>query len=321
MRKFKNPLKCIAFVAILLVLLNLLSQLFMPKNDFKEIDSKNSVAHAFLNERENSIDVLILGDSEAYASFSPMQLYRDFGFTTYNCGTSRQYIQDSYDFLQAFVDRQSPEIVVLEANLLYRSDGKSGDRLRTFQNNIRKLVPIFEFHNRWKDVSLKGIKSKEDLNWRDENKGFRLNNQVKAYKGKEYMKPCQTSQSITNTNEDYFTKIVDYCKEKGVTLVLVNTLSPKNWTYEKHNGVQKLADEKGVPYLDMNILQNEIKVNWKKDTYDKGDHLNLRGAKKVTDYFGRYLVDNFNLPDKRNDADYADWNDDLQKYLDNIDKL
>ena len=43
------------------------------------------------------------------------------------------------------------------------------------------------------------------------------------------------------------------------------------------------------------------------DYYDNRAHTNALGAEKVTAYFGRWLRENYDLPDRRNDAAYASW--------------
>ena len=39
-----------------------------------------------------------------------------------------------------------------------------------------------------------------------------------------------------------------------------------------------------------------------------GSHTNIFGAKRYTKWLGQYLKDNYNLPDRRSDNKYADWN-------------
>ena len=39
-----------------------------------------------------------------------------------------------------------------------------------------------------------------------------------------------------------------------------------------------------------------------------------KGAKKVTSYLGMYLKSKYELPDHRNDVDYAGWTKELKKY-------
>ena len=71
---------------------------------------------------------------------------------------------------------------------------------------------------------------------------------------------------------------------------------------------------KGVPYLDFNLLEKELGINWKTDTMDGGDHLNMNGAKKVTEYLGAYLKKNYVLSDYRENQMYQYWHRDWKKY-------
>ena len=69
-------------------------------------------------------------------------------------------------------------------------------------------------------------------------------------------------------------------------------LHTKEW-YENY------AKENELPYIDLNMKTKEIGIDWKTDSYDKGDHLNLHGAQKVTAYMGKYLTENYSMPDHR----------------------
>ena len=48
-------------------------------------------------------------------------------------------------------------------------------------------------------------------------------------------------------------------------------------------------------------------IDWKSDTLDKGDHLNLSGAHKITDYMITYLQEHYVLPDHRGDEKFTSW--------------
>jgi hypothetical protein len=51
--------------------------------------------------------------------------------------------------------------------------------------------------------------------------------------------------------------------------------------------------------------QEEIGIDWSKDTYDTGLHLNVYGAEKAADWFGKVLQEQCNVPDRRNDTEIS----------------
>ena len=75
-----------------------------------------------------------------------------------------------------------------------------------------------------------------------------------------------------------------------------------------------MADEIGCDYVDMNVINDQIGIDWSKDTCDGGDHLNHAGAVKSTRFLIDYLSGLNILEDHRGDPDYKQWDECLEKY-------
>jgi len=322
----KRTIKCIVFLGILFAILCLLSKVFIPKNNTLEagIGKRKQPASGIFTEPENTIDVLVLGDSESYNSYIPLELWNQYGFTSYICGTPAQRISNSYEYLELAYKRQKPKIVILEANNLYTKNGF----VRRMKETIDKFIPAFEYHDRWKNLSKEDFYKSPNYTEIVNDKGYRYSNKirtVKKSKRENFMEENQESKTISNDNKKQLKEIKDYCDKNNATLILYNSPSPANWTYDKHNGVEKLAKSLGIEYIDFNLKVDELKINWKKDSQEKrGEHLNYTGAMKVTNYLGNYLNSNYELPDHRQDEKYKSWNEayiNFQKEIkDSIDK-
>ena len=60
----------------------------------------------------------------------------------------------------------------------------------------------------------------------------------------------------------------------------------------------KIADENDIPFIDMNLksVRKELDFNYKTDLAD-AIHLNIKGAKKTSEFLGKYLTENYYLTD------------------------
>lgn len=303
------------FFVVLLGLLLFVSCLFDPVSWFRKgkIQDRNQSFAGIQAEKENTIDVLVLGDSEAYTSISPLKLWKKHGFTTYVCGQSSQKIQEAYYMLKTALKTQSPKLVILETNMFFRYEGLVKSVETSVTEAAGYYIPLIKYHNLWKKMADGSEKAVKDY------KGFIIRDAVDSYEGGEYMKETEKRAEIPEYNRWYINAILNLCKENKIDVLLYSAPSPKNCNMKRHNAVSDCAEEKGIPYLDLNKKTAELGINWKTDSLDKGDHLNLSGACKVTEYLGKYLKENYNLPDKREDDAYKSWNDLAEKYKEKAD--
>lgn len=314
MKKAKVILKPILFIFIFFILLCLTSLILVPKNNDKASGIHNPTSYGFLGEKDNTIDILTIGDSESYSAISPMELYQNYGFTSYVCGTPRQRLYQSYDYLEKVIENQKLKVIFLETNAIFRKVN-IWDYL---QFESQKKLPVFQYHNRWKTISQNDLTGDKNYTWTHVGKGYRYNSKIKSASYRKYMKKKNEVRDISQFNYYFLNKIKNLCQENHIRFILISTPSIKNWNYTKHNGVQEYADKNGIEYIDMNLLFKEIPIDWKNDTRDKGDHLNYSGALKVTKYLGDYLKQSMLVEDHRNDKNFIHWDQDLKTYKEMI---
>lgn len=310
MKQFwKHALRVVAFVAGLIVILLAVSVIMTPKDNTERAGILSERAYGFLAEPENTLDVLFLGDSEGYRAFVPLQMWEEYGFTSFVCSTSKQQLYLSERMLNQALETQSPKYVFLETNGLYRYMPYSDFLVDRLSN----VLPVFRYHDHWKNLSLRDFSPEVEYTHIDPFKGYAFLGKIKPSTKLDYMKPTDAEAPITRYAQKRVASMAETCRAHGAEFILVSTPSTVNWNMKRHNAVQKLADRLGIQYMDMNLMTDDIPIDWSVDTYDSGDHLNYTGAVKVSAYLGAYLHDE-GLPDHREDAAYAAWNDSLAEF-------
>lgn len=314
MQDFKGVYKRIAkdflFISILIFILIGVSEKIetaLLKND-SLVQSHNKSIYRILREKKNSIDVIVVGDSLSYSSVSPMVLWKEHGITSYVCGQAEQKIQETYHMLETAFETQSPSLIMLETDTLFR--GQPG--VEGVKESIEELgnyyIPIFKGHDIWKIILI-------DKQYPEENfKGFTFRCAVQPYEKGAYMIETDQKAEMPDIVVEYMEKILELCKSNKAELLLVGTPSPANYNYMRHNSIAAYADEKSLVYLDLNLKLKEVGIDWKTDTLDKGDHLNLSGAERVSTYLGEYLKTNYNLKDHRGQKRYISWKTESEQY-------
>jgi len=293
----------LVFILILITVLKLLS-FYIDRvylKDHQILGRLQSVA-GVTNEPENTLDLLVLGDSETYTSLSPMVLWEKNGTTGYIIGQGGQQILEAYRNLQTALATQKPKMVLVETNMFFRSPKSITYSVNVFDEAVKDQFSVFTYHNLWKQVADPSVETGSDYF-----KGFKIRQAIQPYTGNtDYMNTNRKNARISGQVQTYMQKIAGLCKENGITLAFYSAPSPSNCSMGRHQAAAELADTLGVKYLDLNLIGQELEINWRTDTADKGDHLNISGAVKVSDYMAVWLK-TFSLPDHRGDGRYKSW--------------
>lgn len=342
MKKKNEILKCFAFIIIGIIIFQILTYILSAKF-VDPPDSPSARIKNFYNEKKNSIDVLFVGNSEGARAYSPISIWNEYGITSYNYGSSLQTIPMAYYKIKECLKYQQPKIIVLEANSIFEEE-KSDEACRKVIDNwkfddvklsaindenlpikdkITYIFPIIKYHSRWDKLEAKDFKVLKKYYKEISYKGFPIIINKNGYNGNiNYMIESEKIEKIEEIDKKYIKMIVELCKENDIKLLLNEVTTPLMWSLPKNNATKKIADEYEIDFIDCNLAQEDIKIDWTKDFHDKGGHLNIYGAEKVSNYIGKILSEKYNIPNHKNDANIADeWNAEAQRYEQHKEKV
>ncbi len=336
--KKKNIIALAVTLVLVIAVLAFLQQLFMPKY-MKEI-YEGAMIREYYNSNKNH-NIIFVGDCEIYENISPITLYEKYGLTSYMRGSSQQLIWQSYYLLEETLKYEKPDVVVFnvlsmkysepqnEAYNRMSLDGMkwSMSKIRSIKASMTKdetflsyVFPFFRYHSRWNDLKSEDF---EYLFHRDKKTiaGYLMRADVKPVTGTAIMGSPE-NDDFAEIDYDYLNKMLDICKKNDIQLVLIKAPSIFPFWYDEWNeNIVKYAEENDLLYinfLDDEIL-GEVGIDYSKDTYDAGLHLNVYGAEKLADYFGRVLLDNYKFTDYSKDEKVtAEWEQLTERYKEEL---
>ena len=291
----KYLLKITGFAAGVLIILLLFDNMFSAVSLYKRgyVSNRDIPLAQIEAEEAGQVDLVCVGNSLGFCSIAPMELYRDYGITSYNLSTAMQLPVETYFVIRTAIKKQPVKVILWEANGLTKQCDPIEYASSRLAEEIKFRHPFTRYHNAWNNV-VSGFKMRPYM------KGFVINEAVKQYTGGEYYDPSDKSvKEVNPVQHYYFDKIRKLCDEEGIKLVLFCNPSPVCYDTPMLNGISRFSQEESVDFLDANAEIEKLGIDWETDTYDKGDHLNLNGSRKMTKFLAQYLVQECDLEDNR----------------------
>lgn len=320
--QYKTAAKATAKIAVFLVLVIAVVMLLeaLLQNNGSVVARKRLLAH----REANSVDVLFIGNSHVYCSYDPAVIEPIVNKRVFNAGLPDQKIDMTYYTLLEQLEKQNPEIIILEAFAFGRThSGYKGyvanvDAMDLGINKVkacleifpdkaeafRMLFQLFRSHNNWKkpDIVKSNLKAMFGINIDSDEKStgfYPLTSKMTEDTIKKYQE-SETSEftaMIDDYSIEYFHRIVKLCEEKGIRLII--TMAPFNSVYLKkinypkiYDKMQGICDAAGVEYIDFNMLYDKIGLGFDdfEDAFHNAQHTNRWGAEKISKYMADYLI-------------------------------
>ncbi len=326
-------------IAVIFVCLWLLQRLLVPK--YVDGVIEGAFIAEYYEEENKEFDVLMIGDCEVYENFTPLVLWEEYGIHSFIRGSAEQYVWQSYYMLEDTLRYYTPKVVVFNVLAMNTDKSKSEAYNRMTlegmewsmskvnaikasmteeENFLDYVFPILRYHSRWSELT------KEDVQYmfhkeKVSHSGYYMRIDTKPVETIP-KKKLLTDYSFGENAWNYLEKMRVLCEENGIQLVLIKAPSLYPHWYEEWDAqITEYAEENGLRYINLLNHIDEIGLDFSKDTYDAGLHMNLSGATKLTSYFGKILSEQCGVEDRSTDTGLtAIWEEKKQAYQKEIEK-
>lgn len=319
----KSIIRIVCFMLILGMVLGGINKVFKLKNS----DGIYSVT-TFYELEDNTVDVLFLGSSHAFEDFNTGTLWDEYGMASYILAGSFQPMWNTYYYLKEALKTQKPKVIVLEGYLTtwsqeYMDDSRiikntfglrwSLDKLNSIKVSSPKerwsefILEYEQYHTRYRELSAGDFLPNQNNRLFDDWKGFGCNMATTPL-GAIDVSGVTDRAPLYGKTEEYYRMILELAQEEGIPIIVV--ISPyagiSEGEQQIYNTASDIAEEYGVPFVNFNLFLNEIGLDFSTDAGDDA-HLNYRGNQKYSVYFGNYMKENYDIPDRRGDSKYDSW--------------
>lgn len=322
--------KVLLFLAIFLMLYTYTREVLRDK-------TQSEALSIVMAQEDDTFDVILAGPSHIQYALHPAQLFGEYGIVSCNTATSAQSIPTTYYVVKEMINRHDPELVVLDLFCLfypetYFTPVRFHQAIDNFPLSSTKVEAIEDlggenkkefylnyllYHGRWKELT------RYDYTIHDEfNETFQLLYGATPFP--EPFAPVDESETapIPEIPLMYLEKIAELCAQTDTRLLLTvipyradvdNNDTSALLQQKMYNTLSAYAEEWGVDFLNGLHCLEEMDFDFNTDMYEFS-HVNTSGARKISSYYGQYLLDHYDLPDHRENPRFSHWHDDYALY-------
>ena len=326
MKHRKKELLALLSSLLILVLVTVgLTRLLTPKRH-----DTGSTWGQFLQEHENSMDVLFFGSSLVYCDVVPAVLWEETGLASYVMAGPEQPIPMSYYYLRETLETQSPQAVFVEVTGMFYDRYTDFTKINIGQmpwgpNRLKAtleeaepearaglIFPLIFYHDRWREISADDWKVTFRGYDRDPLAGYTfLDTYCKPEGIKDRVFPEDTENRLRNW--EYLQKIYHLCQERNIRPVfyVAPTLEriPEALLEPLETQIRSLD---GAVYLNCNDHFSAIGADESRDFFDPL-HYNADGAAKFSRFLGNWMESTLSLSPTQ-DRDAALWQERLDYF-------
>ena len=328
---------CIIITFLLTILVLWFFQaLLMPK--YQKGIVEGGMMAEYYRDTEVPHEVIFIGDCEVYENISTVELYREYGISSYIRGSAQQLVWQSYYILEDTLRYETPRAVVYNVQALKYDAPQSesynrmtleglrwsrtkwdaiNESMTEEENMLDYLFPILYYHDRWSSLKSEDFECIFDRDLISVN-GYYMRADISPQE--QFPDPPVLKDPNLGTNAMYWlNRITELCRRNGIELILVKSPTEYPFWYDSWDEqITAFAQKNDLTYVNYIGLKDQIGLDMSTDTYDGGLHLNIYGAEKYADAIGALLLENVELTDYRNVPEVASLWDNKAAFYDEL---
>lgn len=313
---------------VVLFLLLVLNMLFYSDSYFREDKIFNLTKDSY-RDRQSDLDLAIFGSSHAYSTYDPRIFETELNLHSFNFGGSAQRLLTGLPLMEEVVGKNELKIAVVDIfdmSVQHDSLGENSRmlQLQTFDNtefsftkvksfstifSFKKLLDIFPTlrnHGSWFELVGKSPHiPKDDA---DFYKGYvskfeSFDSQTwERFLTKVAKRKKEIPKALAKSESKIIDKVISVFQSKGIPLIFVNAPSYNYQHDKRYQAYQHLIGDyvvsQGFDYIDYNLLTD--KIGLKKADFKDPNHLNPKGALKVSAHLSDFIKRNYSIPNREN---------------------
>ncbi len=325
---FLQGIKVVAFLVVLVILWDIVNAIFVNGPDSHKYLFKN-----FYEAPVDEVDVVYMGASSTCWNWNPVVAYHENGVASQMMGSER-LAPDALPYLIKEARQKDPKLYIVDAQRLVGTSndfiGAQGaitnlriskhkmDAMKdileeyTDEEKLWGYFPIAYFHNRWKSLGYKDFKP-ADYDF--------LGYSMRAVagtalpQGKEQLDA--EPRTLNGWQLENLNKVLRVCSQlDGQVLFVIAPNNDGNAGYYRY--IQDVVTKAGFDYINAKGYLEEMGI----EIGDMRDisHLTMYGAEKYTTWLSGVVAEKYNLPDRREQANYKSavlYESEYEDYIEN----
>lgn len=287
----------------------------------------------FYGEEKNSLDMVYIGGSAAFVYWEPLRAFENEGIASYDFAANTIQPELYKTMIKEILKTQNPELIIIDARAFqYREKDQppgevpyrnvltgmplSINKAEFINNNVKKYLKQDNTLSYYFDI----------IKYHRDTKGITINDQIKMafnkykhiYKGFSFIPKVEKQPKNSKHNTDIKTPVDIETEEILIDLLEYMKTTDANYLFvvspyietkehkENFNYVAEIVQKYGYNFLDANDFYSEMDIDFDTDFYNY-NHVNIFGADKYTDLLTKYVKDNYNLPNRKQNTNYQEW--------------